>query len=132
MKEIMFILYVADQAKSANFYKHVLQIEPELDVPGMTEFILEGKTMIGLMPEEGGAKLIGDTLPHPKEGGGIPRCEIYLMLKNAQFYIDRAIVAGATLLSPLQRRNWGDTTGYVADPDGHILAFAEETINDKR
>lgn len=126
MKEIMFILYVSDQAKSAEFYRYVLQIEPELDVPGMTEFILGGKTMIGLMPEEGGAKLIGDTLPHPKEGKGIPRCEVYLMLKNAQSYIDRALEAGATLLSPMQERNWGDTTGYMSDPDGHVLAFAEE------
>lgn len=127
MKEIMFILYVADQAVSAKFYKKVLQLEPALDVPGMTEFILEEKVMIGLMPNDGGARLIGDTLPHPAEGKGIPRCEIYLMLKNAQDYIDRALEAGATLLSPMQERPWGDTTAYVADPDGHVLAFAMET-----
>jgi len=126
MKEIMFILYVADQAKSAEFYQYVFQIEPEIHVPGMTEFVLEGKTMIGLMPDDGGAKLIGNSLPHPKEGKGIPRCEVYLKLTNAQCYMDRALEAGGILLSPLQKRNWGDTTGYVADLDGHVLAFAEE------
>lgn len=126
MKEIMFILYVADQASSSAFYKKVLQLEPAMEVPGMTEFILENNVMIGLMPNDGGAKLIGNALPHPAEGKGIPRCEIYLMLKNAQTYIDRALEAGATLLSPMQERPWGDTTAYVSDPDGHILAFAEE------
>jgi uncharacterized glyoxalase superfamily protein PhnB len=125
MKEIIFILYVADQAKSALFYKHVLQMEPTMEVPGMTEFTLKSGVMIGLMPNEGGAKIIGKTLPHPAEGKGIPRCEIYLMLKNAQSYIDRALEVGATLLSPMQKRNWGDTAAYVADPDGHVLAFAE-------
>jgi uncharacterized glyoxalase superfamily protein PhnB len=126
MKEIMFILYVSDQALSATFYKKVLQIEPALDVPGMTEFLLEGKVMIGLMPNDGGARLIGDALPHPAEGKGIPRCEIYLKLKNAQSYVDRAVKAGGILLNPIQERSWGDTTAYVSDPDGHILAFAEE------
>jgi predicted enzyme related to lactoylglutathione lyase len=126
MKEIMFILYVSDQALSATFYKKVLQIEPALDVPGMTEFLLEGKVMIGLMPNDSGARLIGDALPHPAEGKGIPRCEIYLKLKNAQNYVDRAVKAGGILLNPMQERSWGDTTAYVSDPDGHVLAFAEE------
>jgi uncharacterized glyoxalase superfamily protein PhnB len=47
-------------------------------------------------------------------------------LKNAQSYVDRAVKAGGILLNPIQERSWGDTTAYVSDPDGHILAFAEE------
>ena len=41
MQELMFILYIANQTKSKTFYQEVLQIEPSLDVPGMTEFKLE-------------------------------------------------------------------------------------------
>lgn len=37
-----FILYVADQARSRDFYRTVLATEPTLDVPGMTEFDLGG------------------------------------------------------------------------------------------
>ncbi|MEA2076683.1 MAG: VOC family protein [Candidatus Marinimicrobia bacterium] len=126
MKNIMFILYVADQAKSKVFYQNVLQLEPVVDVPGMTEFTLENGVMIGLMPNEGIAKILGDALPHPGKGQGIPRCELYLKLDDARSYIDRALNAGATPVSPMQERPWGDTAGYVADPDGHVLAFAEE------
>ncbi len=125
MKEIMFILYVADQAKSKTFYQEVLHLEPSLDVPGMTEFTLKSEVMIGLMPNDGIARILGNTLPHPAEGSGIPRCELYLKVENAQSYIDRALRAGAALVSPMLERPWGDLTAYVADPDGHVLAFAE-------
>lgn len=30
-----------------------------------------------------------------------------------------AVAAGATLVSPGQRREWGGFSGYFADPDGH-------------
>ncbi len=33
-----FILYVADQEKSTEFYSRVLNQKPQLNVPGMTEF----------------------------------------------------------------------------------------------
>jgi len=36
--EVEFILYVADQEKSKLFYQNLFQLEPSLDVPGMTEF----------------------------------------------------------------------------------------------
>ncbi|MGV8165608.1 MAG: DUF554 family protein, partial [Alkaliphilus sp.] len=44
----------------------------------MTEFELGRDFLLGLMPEEGIRKIIGDALPHPKEGSGIPRAELYL------------------------------------------------------
>lgn len=126
MKEIMFILYVADQEKSKVFYQNVLQLEPVVDVPGMTEFTLKNGVLFGLMPNDGIVHTLGNTLPHPNKGQGIPRCELYLKLDDARSYIDRALNAGAKLLSSMQERPWGDTAGYVADPDGHVLAFAEE------
>jgi len=26
----------------------------------------------------------------------------------------------------MQQRDWGDKVGYIADADGHVIAFAEE------
>ncbi|MEW6284524.1 MAG: glyoxalase, partial [Candidatus Eremiobacterota bacterium] len=75
---MLFILYVADQARSKGFYRCVLQVEPCLDVPGMTEFPLPGGARLGLMPEAGIARLLGDAVPHPARGSGLPRCEVYL------------------------------------------------------
>lgn len=120
-----FILYVADQEKSKQFYEKLLGTKPSLHVPGMTEFQLSEKTKLGLMPENGIAKILGNATPHPHTGNGIPRCELYLKVKNAEEYMKRGIQLGAKLISPMQQRDWGDKVGYIADADGHVIAFAE-------
>lgn len=123
---VEFILYVKDQASSANYYSHVLGLEPVLNVPGMTEFLLEENVKLGLMPDEGIARILKDKTPHPGDGTGIPRCELYLKVNHPQAYIDRAVQKGGVLVSELESRNWGDKVGYVMDSDGHILAFVEK------
>ena len=121
----MIILYVADQLRSRDFYAKAFQIEPTLDVPGMTEFTI-GDMTLGIMPEKGIAKILGDGVPHPETGNGIPRCELYLYVENPNAQYERALAAGAKGLSPLTVRDWGDEAAYCADPDGHILAFARK------
>ncbi len=125
MNEIEFILYVSNQNKSCEFYEKLLGIKPILNVPGMTEFKLSENVKLGLMPESGIAKIISNKMPNPHKGNGIPRCELYLNVVNANKYIRRGITLGAAEISNLQNRDWGDTVGYIADPDGHIIAFAE-------
>jgi catechol 2,3-dioxygenase-like lactoylglutathione lyase family enzyme len=120
-----FILYVADQNRSRNFYSTVLGISPVLDVPGMTEFELNTGLKLGLMPEKGIAKILDGKTPDPAAGNGIPRCELYLKSGNAAKFLERSIMAGAKLVSPLSDRDWGDKVAYVSDFDGHIIAFAE-------
>lgn len=118
------ILYVADQQQSRDFYSAILKKTPALDVPGMTEFVLMDGLKLGLMPENGIAKILADKTPHPKNGNGIPRCELYLLVENPEAAFALALHAGATEISPVQDRDWGDRVGYVADKDGHVLAFA--------
>ncbi len=121
---VEFILYVEDQKRSRDFYEKLLQTEPTLDVIGMTEFMLSDNCKLGLMPESGIKKILGSTVPDPGSGNGIPRCELYLYFENIDGYYKRAVEAGAVGVSPVTLRNWGDMVGYVADPDGHIIAFA--------
>ena len=126
MTEIEFIIYVKDQQKSKNFYKNVLQIAPTLDVPGMTEFILSDHVIFGIMPEDGVAKIISPQMPHPKNGNGIPRCELYLKVNNPTAYIKRGVESGGKIISKFKERDWGDKVGYLSDLDGHIIAFAQK------
>lgn len=126
MKEIEFILYVANQEKSKCFYQSLLEITPSVDVPGMTEFELTDCTKLGLMPENGIAKILTDKVPHPKQGNGIPRCELYVKVQDAKTYIARGIQLGGKEISGLEDRDWGDKVGYISDLDGHIIAFAEQ------
>ena len=120
-----FILYVKEQGKSAAFYSKALALEPALDVPGMTEFHLPGGAVLGIMPEAGIKRLLGERLPDPSKAGGAPRSEVYLVVDGARTYHERALEAGAIELSPLRERDWGHLAAYSLDPDGHVLVFAE-------
>jgi hypothetical protein len=106
---IHFILYVRDQAVSTGFYRDVLQSEPRLHVPGMTEF------------DVGGAHL-----PAPSAGQGTARAEVYFLVEDPGGHHDRALRAGARELSPLAPRGWGHEAAYSLDLDGYVLAFARE------
>lgn len=121
-----FIFYVADQARAARFYAAVLGQAPRLDVPGMTEFDLAGGAVLGLMPEAGIRRLLGDALPDPAAARGQPRAELYLLRDDAPACHARALAAGALELSPMQPRAWGHEVAYGLDPDGHVLALARQ------
>ncbi|TND08443.1 MAG: lactoylglutathione lyase-like lyase [Bacteroidetes bacterium] len=119
-----FILYVADQQAAQNFYAEVLQLQPALDVPGMTEFNITAHCKLGLMPENGIAKILEPAMPHPAKGQGLPRCELYLLVDDVNAYAGRAKKAGAKIISEAAPRDWGHTVAYFADADGHVIAFA--------
>ena len=119
------IFYVHDQERSKEFYERVLGMAPSLHVEGMTEFMLAGDCVLGLMPVAGIKRLLGGTLPDPSKAAGIPRAELYLVVEEARLYHAAALANGARELSPLAERNWGDSVAYSLDPDGHVLAFAQ-------
>ncbi|NLC50371.1 MAG: lactoylglutathione lyase [Bacteroidales bacterium] len=125
MKEIEFILYVANQERSTTFYHHLLKLVPISNVEGMTEFQLMPGVKLGLMPVKNVAKVLKSKMPHPSEGDGIPRCELYLKVTSAEKFLQRAIELGGELISEIEPRDWGDSVGYLADLDGHIIAIAE-------
>jgi uncharacterized protein len=124
-----FVLYVSDQAESTAFYAKALDMTPALDVPGMTEFSLNGGATLGLMPESGIRCLLGPALPDMSHGHGIPRAELYLVTGDAREFHARALAAGARELSPVAPRDWGDLVGYSLDPDGHVVAFAQSNAS---
>lgn len=129
METIEFILYVSDQVRSAEFYEKLLRLQPSLHVPGMTEFNLSESVKLGLMPESGISNIICPAMPHPKIANGIPRCELYLKVSNPEDYWKRSIELGGKSISEIQARDWGDNVGYIADPDGHIIALVQTTNN---
>jgi RimJ/RimL family protein N-acetyltransferase len=121
-----FILYVRDQERARVFYEAALGVAPRLHAPGMTEFALPGGAVLGLMPEAGIRRLL-PSLPDPALGRAWPRAETYLIVPSPLESLALAVAAGATELSPVLPRDWGDDAGYCLDPDGHVLAFAAPT-----
>ena len=130
IERIETILYVKDQQASADFYTKLFRQDPDLNVPGMTEFKLSENCKLGLMPNKGIAKILSDNTPHPDQGNGIPRCELYFYVENIEIEFENAIQIGAKLISEIKDRDWGDKVCYFADTDGHIIAFAE-TLNNQ-
>jgi len=151
----MFIFYVSDQQASRDFYAAVLRREPVLDVPGMTEFSLADGSSLGLMPEAGIRKLLSEAVTEPgfgdrgdrgdrgsrgdrgdrggrggrgDRGGGL-RAEVYLVVDDPRECLQRAVAAGARLLSECTNRDWGDLAGYCLDADGYVLGFAAHIEN---
>jgi len=124
------ILYCSDQEKSRLFYQEILGRPPLFHEPGMTQFELMNGVNLGLMPEKGIKRLLGEEICDPSLGAGIPRCELYLLLEKPEEAVKRAQKQGARLLSPLGERDWGDSAAYLQDPDGHIIAFARRGKNE--
>ena len=120
------ILFVADQAKSTEFYSRVLNLQPDLNVPGMTEFHLSDGAVLGLMPRASAERLFTDKVKIARENLNEKSAELYLLVDEAANYIRRAINEGAVEIDPLQLRDWGHRASYYLDPDGQIIAFAQK------
>jgi predicted enzyme related to lactoylglutathione lyase len=122
------ILYVNDQEISTKFYSNVLNIEPRLNVPGMTEFEIGKDTILGLMPYSSAAKFLSTNFCNSQLGQVVPKAELYLIVENPNTFHKRAVEFGAEEISPLLERDWGHRAAYCMDFDGNILAFAEIII----
>lgn len=127
-----FIFYVEDQERSTAFYARVLDQPPTVNVPGMSEFVLNAGAVLGLMPVAGIVRLLGPSLGDPQHAAGVPRAELYLVVPDAGAYHERALRAGAREVSSLRHRDWGHVAAYSLDRDGHVLAFAHEWGTDVR
>ncbi|MBN8670009.1 MAG: hypothetical protein J0L80_04945 [Chitinophagales bacterium] len=123
---IEIIFYVADQQMSKQFYQFVLNAKPILDVPGMTEFLLSKDCKLGLMPETGIAKILGDKVPHPSTGNGIPRYELYLYTTGTADYYQRLVIAGAKEIS-LSKKGLGEIVPVISVIEtAYVIAVAEK------
>jgi PhnB protein len=60
---------------------------------------------------------------------------IFVYVEDVDNTIERAVAAGAKVLIPVQNQFWGDRTGWIMDPSGHVWTIAtrvEETSEDQR
>ena len=82
------------------FTQNYSKQNPELNVPGMTEFKLAENCKLGLMPNKGIAKILSDKTPHPDQGNGIPRCELYFYVENIKLEFENATQIRAKTYKP--------------------------------
>ena len=60
---------------------------------------------------------------------------IYLYVEDVDATVELALKRGAKLVIPVETHFWGDGTGWVMDPAGHMWTIAtrvEETTEEQR
>jgi PhnB protein len=77
--------------------------------------------------------MLGDEMPEtgarsPKSYGGTP-VRFYVYVENVDAAWKRAVDAGAKTVMPLQDMFWGDRTGCLEDPFGHVWNLAQHVAD---
>jgi predicted enzyme related to lactoylglutathione lyase len=118
------ILAVEDVARSAAFYREAFDWTARIEVPVYVEFGLADGRGFGLYQRAAYALNTGREPAMPPRGD-ISGAEMYMDCRDLESWAARVEAAGGRLLSPIARRDWGDTVAYFADPDGYVLALSE-------
>jgi lactoylglutathione lyase len=114
------ILYVRDLEGSIAFYRDVIGLPFRLRGDGYAEFATEG-TKFALYERARLPELIG----RPATEGG-PGCEVAFLVDDVDAEAERLMALGVEVLAGPVDRAWGQRTLHVADPDGHVVEFAQE------
>ena len=75
---------------------------------------------------------IASRAPSPDGSSPVP---LFVYVADVDAAVERAAAAGAMVLMPVEDRFWGDRTGRIVDPAGHVWTIAtriEETSGDER
>ena len=117
-------LGVADVEAAAAFYERLGWTRSSASVPGVIAFFATGGAVIGLW---NGSELAAE-LGAPGEQAPPYRAVALAMNVESEAEVDRvlaeALVAGAALVKPATRAEWGGYSGYFGDPDGHAWEVA--------
>lgn len=70
----------------------------------------------------------------PEPDGSSP-VVIYVYVEDVDKVVERAVAAGAEVLLPVKDQFWGDRTGRIVDPSGHVWTIStrvqETTANER-
>jgi PhnB protein len=70
----------------------------------------------------------------PQPDGSSP-VVLYVYVEDVDIVLERAVAAGAKVLLPVKNQFWGDRTGRIIDPSGHVWTIStriEETSAEER
>jgi PhnB protein len=71
----------------------------------------------------------------PPQPDGSSPVVIYVYVEDVDAVVERAVTAGAKVLLPVKDQFWGDRTGRILDPSGHVWTIStriEETSTAER
>lgn len=119
----LVILAVEQLSRSVKFYGDAFGWPSTIDTAVYVEFALPHRLRLGLYDRVSFAKNIGQS--RALSPNTITATELYLYVEDLEAAIPRVLHAGARILNPLRKRDWGDEVAYFADPDGNVVALAK-------
>lgn len=118
----LITLGVTDLERSRRFYEDVLGL-PRLESPPGVYFFELGHTWLSLFPSN---ELAADA-GVPGEGWGFRSFTLAHNVRSpedADELMRTVASAGAKIVKPAQKAEWGGYSGYFADPDGFLWEVA--------
>ena len=116
------LLGVKDMERSKRFYTEGLGWKVENDYGISVFFVPHGGSLIGFYGREGLATGIGMS----PEGSGFSGVVFNYVVRSegrVNELLDEARQAGATILKPAGKLQWGGYGGTFADPDGYVWSL---------
>jgi len=112
------IWYVASIERSVAFYRDVVGMEVRVEGDGYVEFTMDN-VKFALFDNAKLPELIG-------RPAGQPPCGEIAFVVDVDDEAGRLRAAGVEILTGPIDRPWGQRTLHVADPDGHVVEFAQQ------
>jgi PhnB protein len=116
-------LICRDPGAEIDFIKHTFQAEERVRRPGPDGKLAHALLTIGpamIMIE---AEWPAMTNRAPQLDGSSP-VVVFVYVEDVDQAVERAVAVGAKVLMPVANQFWGDRTGWVMDPAGHVWTIA--------
>ena len=118
-------LIVKGAAQAIDYYKKVFGATEVMRMPGPDGKIGHAELKIGdsnvMLADENPSMGLGHTSAATIGGSPI---SLYVYLPNVDDVIKRATTEGAKILKPVEDQFYGDRTGFIQDPFGHLWGVA--------
>jgi PhnB protein len=116
-------LFVRSAASAIDFYKNIFGATEIMRMPGANGKIMHAELRIG-----DSIVMLADENPQtgvmsPQTIGGFS-VGMHLYVENVDQVIQKAVESGAKLLRPIKNQFYGDRSGSILDPFGHMWSVA--------
>ena len=115
-------LIVRNGAKAIEFYKKAFGAVELMRFPGPNDSIMHAEVKIGDSPV-----MLADEMPEaghvgPQTLGGVA-VSLMVYVEDVDARFAQAVAAGATVKRPVEDQFYGDRTGTLVDPFGHVWSL---------
>ncbi len=121
------LLGVKDMERSKRFYTEGLGWKVESDYNISVFFVPRGGSLIGFYGREGLAESVGLS-PEGSGFSGIVFNYVVRSESRVDEVLDEANKAGAKILKPAGKLQWGGYGGTFADPDGYVWSIGYSAV----